>query len=290
MEECKSCGGNKKYEVFTHSESGNKIKGHDLLNSLVYKKTNEIIKFYEDQYNSLTTKPAINSDFIKGDPSFAYVMQKFLKDPQAVQIQKDESKEYYKYVAEIKVCQDCSQVYMQYMLRSKGKLVHLGLIEDLIKDNTISKSLNKLIGKDSTGFCLSGKPRNGKTLFLKYTYNKILNQIQEPNKMLWLTEMELFQKFREEKDFNSFMKTLKNYDYIFIDELFAVENWKDASADRDKASVAHRNNFTFWDTICDANKFIFCTTNQVFGMFKPSQASERIIQRISEVCKIEEIE
>jgi DNA replication protein DnaC len=117
-----------------------------------------------------------------------------------------------------------------------------------------------------------------------------LNEIQEPNKFFWISEMALFQEFRDEKTFKGFMNLLKNYDYIFIDELFAVENWKDSNADRDKATITHRNNFTFWDTLTnDSSKKVFCTTNQVFGLFKPNTASERIIERIKEICEIMEI-
>jgi len=292
MEICKTCNGKKHYEIFVHSESGKKIKGHIKLNEFVYQKTNEYMKYYEDEYRNLKVKPELtNKDSEVQNNSFNYVLKKWMTSPDFAKVQKEEAREFYKFNSEIKECEDCGQPYKQYMQNSKGQVVHLQLLQDLMKTGTISKDFEKLVARDLDGFCLSGKPRNGKTLFLKYTWNRILNEIQEPNKFFWISEMALFQEFRDEKTFKGFMNLLKNYDYIFIDELFAVENWKDSNADRDKATITHRNNFTFWDTLTnDSSKKVFCTTNQVFGLFKPNTASERIIERIKEICEIMEID
>ena len=290
MELCKYCNGTKFVEIFTNRENGNRITGLDNLAKSVYSKTNELMEFYEKEFQKLkhNITESKTDNFVKNE-SFGYVAKKMLL-PENEKIRERESLDYYKYQSEMEHCGRCGEVFENYYQLSKGKTAHRGLIEDLIKNKTISLDLLKLLEMDSSSFCLAGKPRNGKTLFLKYTFNKILNKIKDPKKLFWITEMELFQEFREEKSFNGFMKSLKDYEYIFIDELFASDNWKDANADRDKATITYRNNFLFWDYLSQESKQIYCTTNQIFGLFRPNQSTERIIERIKEICKIIEVE
>lgn len=290
MNLCRSCNGSKRIQVFTNPETNHRVVGFHKLHDLCYEESNKMLDHWREEF--FNTKPELKpvggiGTGIK-DPSIGYQLQK-MTDKEFIRLQSIGKEKFHSYDSASEPCPDCGEIFEEYYQKSSHKVVHKGLILDLIEKKIISKDFKTHIEKDYTGFCVTGETRRGKTLFLKYTFNKILNSTKDPKRLYYVSEMELFEQCRDEKTFKQYMNQIKLYDYIFIDELFATENWKDSNADRDKATITHRNIFTFWDTLSQTSKKVFATSNHTFGLYLPNKGTERIIERIKEICTIIEV-
>lgn len=147
-------------------------------------------------------------------------------------------------------CAECRQreriaVYENFCWRTyNGEPVTRKFVDSLAQAGTIdpkwAEAAHDLVAKS-----LIGPARKGKTLAAKCLYNQAL-YVQGPNKVFWIKEFDLFQKFRHdgsdgEESAHEWMQAFakKRPRYVFIDEAFHEVNWSDRMAQRDKAKLAH---------------------------------------------------
>jgi len=210
-----------------------------------------------------------------------------------------ENKNYYSLEESICNCPFCSKdrdkLEYYYINSREDKIINGSFFETIIESGILSKQIVnhflkiKLENQIPKPVILAGDSRAGKSLLLKYLYNKTLKLGNDPKLVHYIKEMKMFESFIDEREYKSFMAQLKGIKYLFVDEFMAVENWKDVYADREKATSRHKNAFLFWDTISESGVNIYLATNLSFNLYTKEESTQRLVNRVREKAEVIEV-
>lgn len=156
------------------------------------------------------------------------------------------------YISQVVNCPECHvpELLERHSQLSHSRIVDLVLINELHKDAKISDQIVKLSKEAIGSFMVIGKSHLGKSILLKYNFNRVLKKKEGKNKdMLFITEYELKPIMENDEQTTAFIKKLDNIRYLFADEFFSLDLWIDQGTDTDRhiASVRRTNVFRLWE-------------------------------------------
>ncbi|TGL39669.1 ATP-binding protein [Leptospira langatensis] len=149
------------------------------------------------------------------------------------------------WVSKFESCPDCVTDPMEpYYLQSKEQPVTQKLFEELSKTGKVHSKIVALAKEGGIRSCfLIGPSRKGKTLFLKFLYNKLVKKNQSTQGLKFITGDQIRIETENSETYPQFKRSLDSVKYLFTDEIYAFRNMRDAGekTDRHIAGSAFRN-------------------------------------------------
>jgi hypothetical protein len=156
------------------------------------------------------------------------------------------------YTSQVINCPECHvpELLERHSQLSHSRLVDLVLINELHKDGKLSDQIVKLSKEPVGSFMVIGKSHLGKSVLLKYNFNRILKKKEGKMKdMLFITEYELKSIMENDDATKTFIKKLDGIRYLLMDEFFSLDMWIDQGSETERhiAGVRRANVFNLWE-------------------------------------------
>jgi predicted ATPase len=137
-----------------------------------------------------------------------------------------------------------------YYEKSRGEAVTGAVFSRLSKEGKIHPDIVEMAKDESMkSFLVIGPTGKGKTPLLMLNYNRLVKRRKSTDGIKFTTESKIRDILDHDENFENWLKQLNSVDFLFIDEMFRNEVWKDLGdgTERDKSNRAARNMWTFID-------------------------------------------
>lgn len=150
-------------------------------------------------------------------------------------------------------CETCVKDEMEaYYQKSRGEAVTGAVFKRLADEGKIHPKIIEIAKEESMkSFLLIGATGKGKTPLLMLNYNRLVKKRKSVDGIVFITESRIRDIMDHDENFETWLKQLNGVDFLFIDEMFRNEVWKDLGdgTERDKSNRAARNMWAFLDYI-----------------------------------------
>ncbi|GBF40649.1 ATP-binding protein [Leptospira johnsonii] len=156
------------------------------------------------------------------------------------------------WAAKLEQCLCVKDEMEAYYQKSRSEAVTGAVFSRLAKEGKIHPDIVEIAKEESMkSFLVIGPTGRGKTPLLMLNYNRLIKKRKSTDGIIFVTESRIRDIMDHDENFESWLKQLNGVDFLFIDEMFRNEVWKDLGdgTERDKSNRAARNMWAFLDYI-----------------------------------------
>lgn len=245
MIHCPTCNDTKRHLVYFNNRDKSQTISEEEYKAL-FQKSNDLMKqLYSDNMgnNQLSFQDAIliYATLDKNSEKFKHWQEAWILDNELND----------NWIPKLIACESCVKDEMEaYYQKSRGEAVTGAVFSRLAKEGKIHPGIVEMAKEESIkSFLMIGPTGRGKTPLLMLNYNRLVKKRKSIDGIVFITESRIRDIMDHDENFEIWLKNLNSVDFLFIDEMFRNEVWKDLGdgTERDKANRAARNMWRFLD-------------------------------------------